>query len=255
MNAPSHPTTYGQTLSALGAAQKGAARGAPAYSRFVNRKIGRLFAALAIRWGLSPNTVTMISACFTFAGIALLAVFEPSLGLGIGVALLLVIGYALDSADGQVARFTKSGGPAGEWLDHVVDSVKIVTLPLAIGIQWFRFDVVDDAWLFVPLVSCVVASVSFFAMILTEQLRRAAGVRSVAPQGGRAPWLRSVLVLPTDYGVLCWSFLLLGWPTAFVWVYTVITALHTVHLILALVKWFRELSARGAARPDTAPTA
>ena len=62
-----------ETLRRLRAAQKGHARGAPAYSVYVNRRIGRLLAAFAFRAGLSPNQVTALSALHTFAGIALIA--------------------------------------------------------------------------------------------------------------------------------------------------------------------------------------
>jgi phosphatidylglycerophosphate synthase len=233
--------SYGEVLARLGTAQKGAARGAPAYSRFVNRRIGRYLAAAAYRAGLSPNAVTGVSALFTFSGIALLIALPPSWGQGAAVAVLLVLGYAWDSADGQVARLTGLGSPAGEWLDHAVDAVKVVTLPLALAVGLAVHDVVAPAWLLVPLVSAITSSVLFFAMILTEQLRRAHGVQSVAPTEGRFPWLRSVLVLPTDYGVLCWTFLLLGAPSVFLWVYAAITVCTTAFLALALVKWFREV--------------
>jgi phosphatidylglycerophosphate synthase len=234
---------YRAVLARLGTAQKGAARGAPAYSRFVNRRIGRYLAAAAYQLGLSPNAVTGVSALFTFSGIALLVALPPSWGQGAAIAVLLVLGYAWDSADGQVARLTGRGSPAGEWLDHVVDAIKVVTLPLALAVGLTVHDVVDPVWLVVPLVSVVTSSVLFFAMILTDQLRRAHGVQSVAPTEGRFPWLRSVLVLPTDYGVLCWTFLLLGAPQVFLWVYAVITACTFVFLALALVKWFREVRA------------
>lgn len=232
---------YGEVLARLGTAQKGAARGAPAYSRFVNRRIGRYLAAAAYRAGLSPNAVTGVSALFTFSGIALLIALPPSWGQGTAVAVLLVLGYAWDSADGQVARLTGLGSPAGEWLDHAVDAVKVVTLPLALAVGLAVHEVVAPAWLLVPLVSAITSSVLFFAMILTDQIRRAHGVQSQAPTDGRFPWLRSVLVLPTDYGVLCWAFLLLGAPTVFLSVYATITVCTTAFLALALVKWFREV--------------
>jgi phosphatidylglycerophosphate synthase len=232
---------YAAVLARLGGAQKGAARGAPAYSRFVNRRIGRYLAAAAYKLGLTPNAVTGVSALFTFSGIALLVVLPPSWGQSAAVTALLVLGYAWDSADGQVARLTGLGSPAGEWLDHVVDAIKVVTLPLALAVGLTVHDVADPVWLVVPLVSVVTSSVLFFAMILTDQLRRAHGVQSVAPTEGRFPWLRSVLVLPTDYGVLCWTFLLLGVPTVFLWVYAAITACTLGFLALALVKWFREV--------------
>ena len=118
------------TLRRLAAAQKGAT-GAPAYSRFVNRPLGRVFAALAFHAGLTPNAVTAVSAACTGTGIVLLAVRPPSWGLGIAITACLVLGYALDAADGQLARLRGGGSPAGEWLDHMVDAAKASGLHLA----------------------------------------------------------------------------------------------------------------------------
>ncbi|RHA43142.1 CDP-alcohol phosphatidyltransferase family protein [Cellulomonas rhizosphaerae] len=235
--------SYSDVVRRLSGAQKGAARSAPAYSRFVNRKLGRLLAAAAYRGGVTPNGVTVISATHTYVAIALLAVLPPSDWLGIVVALLLVLGYAWDSADGQVARLTGTGSSAGEWLDHMVDSAKVVMLPLALLVGLYRAEAVDDGWLLVPLVNAVVGSVMFFGMMLTEQLRRAHGVTSTAASGGRFPWLRSVLALPTDYGVLCLAFVLYGWTAGFMVVFTLITAGSLAFVALALPKWFRDVRA------------
>lgn len=238
--------SYMNVVRRLAGAQKGAARGAPAYSRFVNRRVGRVLAAAAYKMGLSPNQVTGLSALHTFVGMALLVVLPPSWWLGIVVMLLLVLGYAWDSADGQVARLTGQGSPAGEWLDHIVDAIKVVTLPLALLVALFRFELVDPVWLLVPLINAVTSSVMFFAMILTEQLRRAHGVTSVAGTGGRMPWLRSVMALPTDYGVLCLTFVLYGATTLFLTIYGLMTLAAVLFLVLALPKWFRDVRALGA---------
>ncbi|TAP44408.1 CDP-alcohol phosphatidyltransferase family protein [Arthrobacter sp. S39] len=232
---------YRDAVSRLSGAQKTAARGAPAYSRFVNRRLGRYLAAAAFGLGLTPNAVTAVSAVFTFTGIGLLVAFPPSWGLGIAVSLLLVVGYALDSADGQLARLTGTGSPAGEWLDHMVDSVKTSVLPLALLVALYRFEAVDQGWLLVPLGSAVVATVLFFSMILTEQLRRQRGVVSMADDSAGPSWLRSLLVVPMDYGVLCLSFLFYGAIPLFMAVYTAIFAATAAFLALASVKWFREL--------------
>ena len=210
--------------------------------------MGRYLAAGAFGAGLTPNIVTGISALFTFSGIALLVSFPPSWGLGILVSLALVLGYALDSADGQLARLTGTGSPAGEWLDHIVDALKTSTLPLALLVGLYRFGAVDAVWLLVPLGSAVVSAVLFFSMILTEQLRRQAGV--VSGKDGAAPsWLRSVLVVPMDYGVLCLSFMLYGATPLFLALYTAIFAATTAFLALSSVKWFRELSAPRGTQP------
>lgn len=244
--------SWRRSFDQLSAAQKGAGLHAPAYSRFINRRLGRIFAAGAHRAGLTPNAVTLISAAFTYSGIILLVFFPPTWQLGAVVGSLLILGYALDSADGQLARLTGGGSPAGEWLDHIADAVKISALPVFLAIGLFRFDAVPVHWLLVPLASAVVGPVYFFAMILTEQLRRSLGT---APTGGpakqcRVPWTRSVLVLPMDYGVLCLIFLGLGALPLFMGLYLLTVLAMVGFTALALAKWFRELASapRAAAR-------
>ena len=243
--------SYLDTVRRLSSAQKTAARGAPAYSIYVNRKVGRYLAAAAYRAGLTPNMVTAISAVFTFSGIALLALGQPSWAVGVSVWLLLAIGYAFDSADGQVARLRGGGSPSGEWLDHVVDSIKISSLHLAVLITAFtHFDLPHPGWLLVPIGFTVVAAVSFFAMILNDLLKAAHPVGRPAA-GGRSTLWRSLLGAPTDYGLLCAAFILLGAPGLFFGVYTLLFVANAGYLVLALGKWFRDMSALGAAATES----
>ena len=239
---PRPAETFGQTLARLGGAQKGAL-GAPAYSRFVNRRMGRFLAAAAYHAGLTPNAVTGISAAFSAAGIALLALVAPSWPMGVAVAACLVVGYALDSADGQLARLRGGGSPAGEWLDHMVDAVKASSLHLAVLIGLYRFGDLDSrAWLLVPLGYCVVDAVLYFGTMLNDALRAQHGVAIRSQQRGERPSVvRSLLVLPTDYGLLCCVFVLSGAPALFLSVYTLLFVAMTGFLALASVKWFREM--------------
>jgi len=247
---------YRETLRILAQAQKGVAPGAPAYSVLVNRRAGRYLAAGAFRAGLSPNTVSVVSACFTFSGIALLAFAPASPWLGVLIWLMLAVGYAFDSADGQVARLRGGGSPSGEWLDHVLDSAKITALHLAVLICAHRtFGLEDPAWLLVPIGYCLVAAVAFFTMILTEQLRTTHALRT-GDSRPRVPGtrLKSLLLLPTDYGVFCFLFLFLGAPALFMALYTLFFAANLLHLVLALAKWFRELGRLAPPAPGR-PTA
>ncbi|MET0859781.1 MAG: CDP-alcohol phosphatidyltransferase family protein [Microbacterium sp.] len=239
---------YGETVRRLASAQKRAAPGAPPYSIYINRKVGRYLAAWAYRRGLTPNMVTMISAVFTFTGLALVALIPPEPWLGVVVWFALALGYAFDSADGQVARLRGGGSASGEWLDHIVDCVKIACLHGVVLISMYRFfDIPNDAWLLVPVGYGAVASVSFFAMILNDQLKANRG--SVATTGpaaapsGRRSWLRSALLLPTDYGILCGVFLLLGAPILFFVAYALMALANAGHLVLALAKWFGDMRA------------
>lgn len=228
------------TIERLGQAQKGHARGAPAYSVYINRRLGRVFAAIAYRQGLSPNQVTCVSAVFTFSGIAILALVAPAWWVGLIVALLLALGYAWDSADGQVARLTGTGSIAGEWLDHFVDAIKILTLHLAVVIGLYRFTDVPDWVLLIPLAYSAVAGGTFFGMILNDLLKGARGVGSTHTRGG-GTFLRSMLLLPTDFGLLCIVFVLWGWTWGFTVVYGLLFVASTLFLAAAAVKWFREM--------------
>jgi phosphatidylglycerophosphate synthase len=238
--------TIGQIRERLRSAQKPAAAGSPPYSIYVNRKVGRYFAAVAFRLGLTPNGVTAISAAFTYAGILLLAIAPPVIPTGIGVWLLLAIGYALDSADGQVARLRGGGSVAGEWLDHVVDSGKIVSLHLAVLISAARFDHLPTPWLLlVPIGFTIVSVVQFFALILNDLLKTIHGLRTGVPAAKSTTErtvTRTLLLIPTDYGALCTSFILLGFTPVFAIVYGILFLCNAGFLTLALRKWFGDMA-------------
>jgi phosphatidylglycerophosphate synthase len=242
--------SFAEALGKLAYAQK-SSKGAPAYSRYVNRKAGRYLAAAAYRVGLTPNQVTAVSALFTYAGIAVIALVEPHPLVGAAICALLVVGYALDAADGQLARLRGGGSVAGEWLDHVVDAGKISALHLAVLISAYRYFDVGPAYLLIPIGFAVVAAVMFFAMILNDLLRRS---RSVSPNGATHSAVRSILVVPTDYGLLCVAFLTFGYPQVFAVVYAVLFAANAAFLALALVKWFRDAAALDAVQPSGGPS-
>ncbi|GAA3004839.1 CDP-alcohol phosphatidyltransferase [Streptomyces fulvorobeus] len=234
-------------LRELRGAQK-SAKGVSLYSRHVNRPAGRLLAAGAYRAGLSPNQVTLVSAAFTLAAILTVALAEPSWALGAAVYAGLAVGFAFDSADGQLARLTGRGGPDGEWLDHVVDCAKMILVHTAVLISFHRFaGVSSDGWLLLPLGFQFVAVLTFCAGLLREQLgKAAASAARPAPVGGAAApvsRLRAVALLPADYGVFCLVFLLAGAPGAFLAGYAALAAVHALFLVAFLAKWFRELRA------------
>lgn len=234
---------FGTALRDLRAAQK-TAKGVSLYSRYVNRPAGRVLAAGAYRLGLTPNQVTLVSAAFSFAAIAALACLSPSWPLAVAVWAGLVVGFAFDSADGQLARLLGAGGPAGEWLDHVVDCAKITAVHAAVLITFYRhFTLPGDGWLLVPLGFQFAAVLIFFGGLLTDKLKPKGGGPAAAPSR-----LRAVALLPVDYGVFCLVFLLLGNERAFRYGYLALFVVHALFLVAFLTKWFRELS---ALRPPT----
>ena len=236
---------YRRNLEALKAAQK-PSRGTAAYSRLVNRPAGRVVAAAAHTRGLSPDGATAISATMSALGIVLLATVRPTWWLALAVAVLLAGGYVMDSVDGQLARLRGRGSVRGEWLDHTVDCFKTSSLHLAVAISWFRFlpDGLREhaALLLVPLGYSVVQAVTYFGLIVMPYLRRQGGATAPGTPAAEHP-LRKWVILPTDYGFLCWVFVLLAWPSVFVGVYSLLFVLSAAMLALGLAKWWRELTA------------
>ncbi len=231
-------------LQELSRAQK-PAHGTGAYSRFVNRPLGRRLAAWAYVLRLTPNQVSGLSALCSLGAVVLLALGPASWWLGAAVATLLVTGYALDSADGQVARLTGSGSVLGEWLDHMIDCAKLTCLHVATAVYLYRATDLPKTAVLAALAFLVVDNLFFFGMILTDQLRRAHDVRPVAA-GSSLSVTRSLLMLPQDFGALCLVYLLLGWPAAFLTGYVALAVGELLLLVAALTRWARQLKAVGA---------
>lgn len=240
--------TFRDNLRALGTAQKPAYNTA-AYSRLVNRPLGRVFAAYGHRLGLTPNQATAISATLSGSALLLLALHAPTWWLGLLVAALLAAGYVMDSVDGQLARLRGGGSKAGEWLDHTIDCFKNGSLHLVVLISWFRFSDIRDGRLLIPLGYEVAGMVTYFGLILMPTLRPAQpGALDANPP--ESP-LRKYVLLPMDYGALCWLFVLFGWATGFRWAYAVFFVCNAAALVLALRKWWRELRAIDAITATT----
>ncbi|GAA2619065.1 DUF5941 domain-containing protein [Paractinoplanes durhamensis] len=76
----------------------------------------------AARLGLTPTGVTWISVLF--AVLAALAFWQASRPAMIAGGILLYLGFVLDCVDGQLARYTRTFGEFGGWLDTMADRAK-----------------------------------------------------------------------------------------------------------------------------------
>lgn len=245
ISAPSaRPTGFRDTLAALNSAQK-PGNGVPAYTRWVNRRVARIFAAAAVKFGITPNGVTAISSLFSLAGLLALLLMAPSPLTGLCVALLFAIGYALDSADGQVARVTGASSPSGEWLDHVVDSIRVPSIHLAVLVGFINHSVHwgKTGWSiwWLPMAFTVVTVGHFMSQILAEQLRT--NRKTAAPPSGGP--LRSFLNLHMDAGTLCWIFVFWGFGTAFLVVYGILFLGNLLTMLVSMRRKYISLSVSG----------
>ncbi|MEU4207212.1 CDP-alcohol phosphatidyltransferase family protein [Rothia terrae] len=238
------PTGFKDTLAALNSAQKPGI-GVPAYTRWINRRIARVFAAAAVKFGITPNGVTAISSAFSVAGLLVLLFAAPTILTGFIVALLFALGYALDSADGQVARVTGASSPSGEWLDHVVDSIRVPSIHLAVLVGFIRY---ADHWAssgwklwWLPMAFTVVTVGHFMSQILAEQLRNNRKT-SAPPTGGP---LRSFVNLHMDAGTLCWIFIFWGFGTGFLVVYGLLFLGNFLTMVVSMRRKYKSLSVSG----------
>ena len=203
------------------------------------------------RWpstrGLTPNAVTGISAVFTAHRHRAARRWCRRRGRrGSRSTACLVLGYALDAADGQLARLRGGGSPAGEWLDHMVDAAKISSLHLAVLIGALPLrDRGAGPLLLIPMGYCVVDA---RPLLRARCSTRRCAHSTARPRGRsrtdeRAGLVRSLLVAarPTT-ALLCLVFILLGRRSLFVPAYTVAVRRDgRLSSCLPRSKWFREM--------------
>ena len=145
----------------------------------------------------------------------------------------------------------------------MVDCLKISTLHMCVLISWYRFlvnDLVDgrpDRRAVAPCPDRLPGRRC--GVVLRPDPQRAAGPQRGCDQvtdlgriGGRrdASVLVSLLKVPTDYGLLCLTFLLLGAPELFVGAYTLMFIGSAAYLMAASVKWFGQMRAWTEERHD-----
>ncbi|HSR25573.1 MAG TPA: CDP-alcohol phosphatidyltransferase family protein [Candidatus Eisenbacteria bacterium] len=213
----------------------------------MNRPLGRRVAAAAHTVGMTPNQATAASATLSGLALLLLATTRPGWLTAALVPTLLAAGYVMDSVDGQLARLRGGGSRSGEWLDHTVDCFKTCLFHLAVLVSWYRFPpVASHLALLVPVAFEVVDMVAFFGLVTMPLLRTTASTAPTAPPAAPEHPFRTWLILPTDYGVFCWVFALMAWPTAFFAGYTGLLLVNAPVLVLVLRKWWRELRAMDA---------
>ena len=116
-------------------------RGGGLFSEALSQRLGAGFAWLAYRLGLSPTALTMGNLVVGLAAsVAVVALAGPVVDHDVPawvVGLIALVGwqvaYALDCADGQLARVTGRGSPAGARLDILCDVATQIALVTALA--------------------------------------------------------------------------------------------------------------------------
>lgn len=225
---------FAESLRRLDAAQKPGI-GVPAYTRWVNRRAARYLCAAAERMGATPAAVSVMSILVTFSGLTAFLLLHrfPLLAGGLA-AVLLALGYALDSADGQLARLQKTSSLQGEWLDHTLDAIRMPAVHMSIAAGFLLQGAPMLA--IIAAAYSVIASASFLSQNLGGLLRDQAQAQRVEVRRHQS-WL----LLPADPGVLCWAFVLWAVLPLFGLVYLALFATNVLHFLLSARRRWREL--------------
>jgi phosphatidylglycerophosphate synthase len=238
--------TFAQSFRELSLAQKGK-KGVPVYTLYINRPAGRVVAAALRNTRFRPNHVTFAGAVLTYGALLWLA-FGPGSGAVYAVVgLILAVGFVLDSADGQLARLQGRSSKLGEWLDHVLDSGRIVVLHGAVFCFLLRATSIPALPLAVLCGAFLFASSTiFFAGALLDQLIRNSASQLPAGNPATATSLtRSVLTLPVDYGTTCLVLVTLPWAGIFLPLYAALALIHCLFCAAYLAKFYRTLARMG----------
>jgi phosphatidylglycerophosphate synthase len=238
---PTAPSpTFSSQVQSLRQHQK-SSRGVPPYSQYFNRPFGRRIAAAASLTRLTPNQLSLISFAISSIGILLIGIAPAWTPIGVVISAALVLGYATDSADGQLARLRGGGSPLGEWLDHCLDAAKIAGLHLAVLVAAIRIGGSAEGWhVSVAVLFTWVAVTNFFVFILTDQIRRQ--LDAAPPERGTDHGLAIWLASPVDWGFQSLWFVTYGWPSLFFAGYGALAVANLFYLVFSVRRKAAELS-------------
>ncbi|MFI6823700.1 CDP-alcohol phosphatidyltransferase family protein [Micromonospora sp. NPDC050187] len=116
-------------------------RGGGLFSESVSQWLGAAFALVAQRLGLKPTALTIMNLVLGLAASVTVVALADRVAAGdvpawvVGLVALVgwQVAYALDCADGQLARVTRQGSAAGARVDVLCDVAAQIALVTALG--------------------------------------------------------------------------------------------------------------------------
>jgi phosphatidylglycerophosphate synthase len=214
------------------------------YTKHVNRRLARPLTLAAWALGANPNQVSVLSFLVTFGGLGVFLWGAPAATWSLAAYGLLVLGYALDAADGQLARVRAQTSLIGDWFDHGLDAFKMVAVPLALGLVLLRTEFPSVALERLATAAVFVNVTTIPARFFLLMTRRVlipdgASSRACSPVAGPRSPVSYVMPL-TDYGVLMAFFLVAMHPDLFLWAFAAyggLNAMAAIGLLARTVRW------------------
>jgi phosphatidylglycerophosphate synthase len=204
-------------------------RGGGLYSEAVSQRIGSVIALGASRLGIVPTVLTLMNLVLGLAASVVVIALAPRAAAGsvpewlVGLVALVAwqIAYALDCADGQLARVTGQASSAGARLDVLCDVAVQIALLCALAAMAVAYRPGTPAWLVAAFAG------TWMVNLVTSVMQ--SGPQSASMFPSRSMPVR-VVKLVRDYGAVV---LLAGlvltfapqWTVAVVWAFTVVNGL------------------------------
>lgn len=155
--------------------------------------------------------------------------------------MLLYFAYALDSADGQLARLLNKQSKTGEWLDHSLDAVKIPLMHGVAIILIIENKMPGKLLIIFYLTVLSLASANFLSGILKSKLIKKHITENNYIEEKNST-IRSILTLPLDYGIFALLFLFTYKSDWFILLYNIWGIVFIVYSVLLFAKSWRELA-------------
>ncbi len=201
-------------------------RGGGLYSEAVSQRIGSVLALTASRLGLPPTVLSLANLVLGVGASVVVVVLAPraasgsvpAWAVGLGALLAWQIAYALDCADGQLARVTGQASPAGARLDILCDVAVQIALVCALSAVSESYRPATPAWLIGAFVG------TWMVNLVASVMQSGPTPASMVPS--RALPVRLVKLI-RDYGaVILVAGLVLTfvprWTVAVLWLFTAV---------------------------------
>lgn len=169
-------------------------RGGGLFTEAVSQRIGAWLALAAYRRGLAPTVLTVTNLVLGLAAGGLVVGASgsvPALPLGFTALVLWHVAYALDCADGQLARVTGTASPAGRRVDILCDLALQVALVASVATVAAGHEPAPAPWLVAAFAGTWVVN------LVTSVLQQGEAAASLL--AGSSPVIRTVKLV-RDYG-------------------------------------------------------
>jgi phosphatidylglycerophosphate synthase len=212
------------------------AKGGPAPTQRIFQPVAAVLAYGAMRLRLSPTSVTLAALLCSLSASIWFAAGASGLATMLASLLLYEFAFALDCADGQLARATQRASEFGAWLDVTCDHIRNVAIATALGLRFAHDSPLS------PTLAALGVAVALAGMTVSlhtsTQLRRLKAAESHR-SGLLAMLVSSALDTPVFLLLIC----VLRDSVALLWLYA--AGMGAAYLALSIgISWLRLAKAR-----------